>query len=444
MPARPSFRRSSLLVGLAVAATSLVATPLTATANPAGTGLVISEVYGGGGNAGATYTNDFIELYNPTASAVDVSGWSVQYRSATGNTAQVTPLTGSIPAGAHYLVQEASTAAVGSPLPTPDATGNISMAGSERRRASGVEPDRVHHSGQPRGGHERRARRRGGLRDHPTSYEGANTGVALANSTSASRTVTTSQPDSDNNAADFSRGPPTAQNSGTTTPPVDPPDPTVTEATIAEIQGTGATSPLVGQNVRTRGVVTASYPTGGLNGFYIQTPGADTANASDAVFVYGGSSGFTTYPTVGDSVEVTGQAAEFSGATQVVADQAGVVPVASLGTVTPKTQVPGTDCALPGTDCLSGAALDEAREVAEGELFQPTAPWTATDVYDGGPDYSDGSNSSSSSARSASRPTATSRSSPRPRSSTPRPRRWSPSARSTTTRTGSSSTTRPA
>ena len=72
MPARPSLRRSSLLAGLAVAATSLVAIPLTATANPAGTGLVISEVYGGGGNGGATYTHDFIELYNPTGAAIDV------------------------------------------------------------------------------------------------------------------------------------------------------------------------------------------------------------------------------------------------------------------------------------------------------------------------------------------------------------------------------------
>ena len=225
---------------------------------------------------------------------------------------------------------------------------------------------------------------------------------------------------------------------------MDPPDPTVTERTIAEIQGTGPTSPLVGQNVRTRGVVTASYPTGGLNGFYIQTPGADTADASDAVFVYGGTSGFTTYPAVGDSVEVTGQAAEFSGATQVVADQAGVVPVASLGTVTPKTQVPGTDCALPGTDCLSGAALDEVREVAEGELFQPTAPGPRPTSTTAVPTTATAPTRPPSAARSASRPTATSRSSPRPRSSTPRRRRWSPSARSTTTRTGSSSTTQPA
>ncbi len=162
---------------------------------------------------------------------------------------------------------------------------------------------------------------------------------------------------------------------------------------IAEIQGTGATSPVVGQDVKTQGVVTAAYPTGGLNGFYLQTPGADTADASDAVFVYGGAGGFATYPAVGDSVEVSGRAAEFSGATQIVAGQSGIVPVAPLGSVTPKTQVPDTDCALPGAACLAGPALDEIREVAEGELFAPTSPWTATDVYDGGPYYTDGTNS---------------------------------------------------
>ena len=42
--------------------------------------------------------------------------------------------------------------------------------------------------------------------------------------------------------------------------------------------------------------MTASYPTGGINGFYIQTPGADTADASDAIFVYGGASGFGVLP----------------------------------------------------------------------------------------------------------------------------------------------------
>ena len=56
---------------------------------------------------------------------------------------------------------------------------------------------------------------------------------------------------------------------------------------IADIQGTGTASPLAGQVVNTEGVVTARYPTGGLNGFYIQTPARTPPNASDAIFVYG-------------------------------------------------------------------------------------------------------------------------------------------------------------
>ena len=38
--------------------------------------LVISQIYGGGGNTGATYQNDFVELYNPGTSPVDVTGWT--------------------------------------------------------------------------------------------------------------------------------------------------------------------------------------------------------------------------------------------------------------------------------------------------------------------------------------------------------------------------------
>ena len=74
--------------------------------------------------------------------------------------------------------------------------------------------------------------------------------------------------DSDNNADDFSDGTPTPGGQGGVTPPPDE-----FTGTIAEIQGTGATSPHVGDIATTRGVVTAAYPTGGLNGFYIQTEG---------------------------------------------------------------------------------------------------------------------------------------------------------------------------
>jgi DNA/RNA endonuclease G (NUC1) len=90
--------------------------------------LVISQIYGGGGNAGATYKNDFIEIFNPGSAPVSVAGWSVQYASATGTSWAATPLTGTIPAGGYYLVQEAVGAGGTTALPTPDATGTIAMS----------------------------------------------------------------------------------------------------------------------------------------------------------------------------------------------------------------------------------------------------------------------------------------------------------------------------
>jgi uncharacterized protein len=83
--------------------------------------VVISEVYGGGGNAGATYKNDFIELFNRTAAPISLAGWSVQYNSATGTgNYQVTALTGTIAAGGYFLVQEAAGAGGDLNLPGPD------------------------------------------------------------------------------------------------------------------------------------------------------------------------------------------------------------------------------------------------------------------------------------------------------------------------------------
>jgi beta-lactamase superfamily II metal-dependent hydrolase/DNA/RNA endonuclease YhcR with UshA esterase domain len=91
-------------------------------------GLVISQVYGGGGNSGSTYTNDFIEIFNKGTQTVNLTGWSVQYGSATGTSWQVTNLSGSLAPGHYYLVQEGAGTGGTTPLPTPDATGTISMA----------------------------------------------------------------------------------------------------------------------------------------------------------------------------------------------------------------------------------------------------------------------------------------------------------------------------
>jgi predicted extracellular nuclease len=97
-------------------------------ARSASSDIVVSQVYAGGGNSGATYTNDFVELFNRGSSAIDLSSWSIQYASASGTTWQATALSGSVQPGRYYLVQLASAAAIGLPLPAPDAIGTSNLA----------------------------------------------------------------------------------------------------------------------------------------------------------------------------------------------------------------------------------------------------------------------------------------------------------------------------
>ncbi len=177
--------------------------------------VVISEVYGGGGNSGATLKNDFIELYNPTDSPVDISGWSVQYASATGTSWQVTALTGSIAPHRYCLVQEAQGTGGTLNLPTPDVTGTLAMGGTNGKVAlvnsatalSGANPSSSLYVD---------------LLGYGTAngYEGSASAPALSNTTSAERKANSSSTasslassgadealgngyDTDNNSADF-------------------------------------------------------------------------------------------------------------------------------------------------------------------------------------------------------------------------------------------------
>jgi len=92
--------------------------------------IVISQLYGGGGNSGGQFTHDFVELFNRSASSVSVTGWTVQYASSTGNSWAAAPLSGTIPPGGYYLVQLAAGTGTAAALPAPDATGSMNMSGS--------------------------------------------------------------------------------------------------------------------------------------------------------------------------------------------------------------------------------------------------------------------------------------------------------------------------
>ena len=104
----------------------------TAAGGTCATSLVISQVYGAGGNGGAggsSFTNDFIELHNGGVTPVDLTGFAVQYAAFTGTSWQVTALPPvTVPPGGYFLVQESAGGGTAAALPTPDATGTISMA----------------------------------------------------------------------------------------------------------------------------------------------------------------------------------------------------------------------------------------------------------------------------------------------------------------------------
>ncbi|NUO53649.1 MAG: hypothetical protein HOV80_32780, partial [Polyangiaceae bacterium] len=102
--------------------------------SPVNGSVVISQVYGAGGNMGASHQHDFIELHNRGTTAVSLAGWAVQYANVTGMTWQVTSLTGSIAPGGYYLVREAG-GTIGVPLPTPDVIGTIPMGASSLKVA---------------------------------------------------------------------------------------------------------------------------------------------------------------------------------------------------------------------------------------------------------------------------------------------------------------------
>jgi predicted extracellular nuclease len=173
---------------------------------PAAGDVVISQVYGGGGNSGATLKNDFIELYNRTANTIDLTGWSVQYASATGTSWAVTALSGSIAPGKYYLVQEAAGSGGTLILPTPDATGSIAMSATNAKVAL-VNNATALTGACPTGSN---------ISDF-VGYGTANCSetspfAALSNTTAAIRNGNGSV-DTNNNASDFTVGAPNPRNS---------------------------------------------------------------------------------------------------------------------------------------------------------------------------------------------------------------------------------------
>ncbi|MCZ9290972.1 ExeM/NucH family extracellular endonuclease [Corynebacterium lehmanniae] len=353
---------AAFAIALAAGTVSVVAP--TASAAPDGSNVVINEVYGGGGNKGATYTHDFVELYNPTDQEIDLEGWTVDQCAKGGSCHGKATLTGKIPAGGYFLIQGAQGNGGTKALPSPNhAEDSLAYSGTDAiaylKDSAGETIDLV------------------GWGSATKSEDAA--APRTTNKTSVQRKE--DGKDTDNNAQDFFTGAPTPGSANGQPPaetaPEDPADPAPQpeqpqpgEITpIAEIQGIGAKSPLEGKTVTTEGVVTAVYDEGGKNGFFLQTAGTggeakNPGDASDGIFIYMGDN--QNYPQIGDSLQVTGAVGEYYKQTQITASA-----IAQL------------DEALEAPKAIEIDTLpagDEAREPYEGMLVRPKN-YTVTNNY---------------------------------------------------------------
>ena len=312
--------------------------------------LVINEVYGGGGNSGATLTNDFIELANRSSAAVTVDGWSVQYHSGSASGSwQTTTLSGSIPAGGIYLVGESQGTGGTQSLPPTQASGAIAMSATSGTVALVHGTDALTCTDSA------------SCEAAATDLVGYGTAVIneTAPATGASNTQSVargSAADSDDNATDFTAGTPTpgAANDGSSGGGGgggDQPGP----LRIHDIQGTSWVSPHDGDAVtNVPGIVTGIRSSGSSKGYWIQDPTPDNNPAtSEGIFVF--TSSAPSGVTVGDSVLVSGTVKDFyplgSGETVSTTSQLSVTEIDSATTLVEShgNPLPAAEMITPST-----------------------------------------------------------------------------------------------
>ncbi len=205
-----------LLLSVLIATSLIVASAILASASantdaPEANSVRISQIYGGGGatSGSPTFRCDYIELFNSSAAAVNLSGWSVQYASASGAFSNVDALgVTTIAAHSYVLIQE-GCGTIGATLPYSDDVGALNMSASNGKvavasNAVGItglgDPDVIDFVGY----------------GTATTYEGAGAAPGLINTTAALRNGGGCV-DTDDNAADFTAGTPSPRYSGSPT-----------------------------------------------------------------------------------------------------------------------------------------------------------------------------------------------------------------------------------
>ncbi|TWI79486.1 putative secreted protein (Por secretion system target) [Lacibacter cauensis] len=304
--------------------------------------VVISQVYGGGGNSGATYTHDFIELFNRGTSSVSLSGWSVQYASATGTAWTKTDLTNvTLAPGQYYLIQQAVGAGGTTALPTPDAIGTIAMSGTAGKVAL-LNTNTLITSGTscPTGSNVQDFV---GFGTTANCFEGSGSTPAPSNTLAVLRAASGCT-DNNINSTDFATGTPTPRNTATSLNPC-----SGSVLSVSASAGINASEPATNGTFSITS--SAPAPTGGILINYslagTATAGVDYSNAS---------TGSVTIPAGSSSATVTINVlndADIEAAETVLLTITSVSSPAVIGGATATINLLDDDVPAPGAILLS-------------------------------------------------------------------------------------------
>ncbi len=366
--ARPTSTSTPLRTARRVAGLAL-ATLLAASAQAA---VVISQVYGGGGNSGTTLQHDFIEIFNTGTAAASIGGWSVQYAAATGSSWQLTALPAgtTLQAGQYLLIREAAGSGGTTPV-SGDVTGSIALSATAGKVA--LVSGSIALAGTAPSG--------GTLVDivsfGPTSTPTEGLPTAAPSNTTGVLRALGGCTDTGDNSTDFTTATPVPRSSTTVFAPCagggggGGTGPAPVAAAIYTIQGSGATSPLVGRSVVTSGVVTKLVN----NGFFLQDLTGDNDPAtSDGIYVFT-SSAPPGAAAVGNLVQVTATVAEFSPGAGTAA-----TPLTELVNVT-AVMLLGSGYSIAPTAVTLPVAVGDSLERFEGMLVRIEGTLTVQQNY---------------------------------------------------------------
>ena len=310
-----------------------------------GTSVVINEFRTRGPSGG---NDEFVELFNPTASPVNISGWKIRGSNASGTVGDraTVPTATVLGAGCYFLATNSAASGYSGAVAgnVTYATGITDDGGVALTRGDNSIVDQV---GMSAG-----------------SAFGEGTRLASFGATNSDRAYARTPPgiDSGDNAADFVMTSPSGPQNLASVPGCSEPPPLPVEWPHV-IQGSGNESPKKGELVAVRGIVTAKRFN---NGYFIQTPDAFAAleadpTTSEGLFIF--TSSAPTGVNVGDDVIVTGTVSEFS-----PSSDPNQPPVTEI--VSPTISVQATGQPLPNSIALTASDLSSTGGPLQLEKYE--------------------------------------------------------------------------